>query len=881
MAACMAKRIFSFGLVIFLLFSIQTIIIPSITAAPASAETTWAISNIPTDSISDQACPTVVIDKWDRAHFAWTDGRQGNGNYEIYYKNLDGKNWSEDERVSEGALISDRASIAVNSSGEVYFTWNDNRPTNAQWVIYERKLSGTVWGGETPISEPISAGINVAIYPSAAVDGNDNLFVTWFEGPVVSNWNRWGLFFRELHKSGTWEAVWPFTILGGISRFPTMTIDKSNNLFMAWSDNNDGNFEIYAKNTRDAKDIRITSNVGTSEFPEIAAGTDGKIHLVWDDYTYGSTVNSVPEIFYSCFNGTSWSSPIPLTLNDSCRSSNPSIAVDKNNNLYVSWYDYRSGNPAVYFRKHDGTGWGTEIKVAGMTEAPCPEECPKIAVDSKGKIYIVWFDDKDGNENREIYYATNAPAVSLATPASGPVGTSVTITGSNFVNGATVKFGTTPAAVSFVSSTELTATVPNIPAGAYDITVTNPDTSSDTLVNAFTVTTGTITVKTLRTNIDGTTSELPFADFSITGQTTYSGSTDASGNWTRLQAPTGSYTIAFLAKPGYDTPGGQVRTLTKDGILTFTATYELNDRTAPDTFEVYPASVNGDSVQFTWEAAVDPEPASGIAKYLLKISGMPPIDVGNTTSYTLVMEDGSYSAFVTAVDNVDNSRNSNAITFEVNACPPNASVTIAKDGNRQTFTQDRTSPPVAVSPGATIRLSASDENGIATSEIIVKDSTGNVILEVSSNGASTSSLQLNNTLREGQIYTITARAIDNGAAHRLTELTISMKIYSGKVEIINGDPFNYPNPFDPKIGTRIKYYLSSDSDTKIMIYNVNGKPVKTINCSTGTVGGLQDENIVPWDGKDNFGHLVANGPYLYLIVADGKVIGKGQMSALK
>ena len=66
-------------------------------------------------------------------------------------------------------------------------------------------------------------------------------------------------------------------------------------------------------------------------------------------------------------------------------------------------------------------------------------------------------------------------------------GTPVTITGSNFAGGATVTFGTLPAAsVNVVSTTQINVTTPAQPAGTtVSIIVTNPDTQFDTLANAF------------------------------------------------------------------------------------------------------------------------------------------------------------------------------------------------------------------------------------------------------------------------------------------------------------------------------------------------------------------------------------------------------------
>lgn len=80
------------------------------------------------------------------------------------------------------------------------------------------------------------------------------------------------------------------------------------------------------------------------------------------------------------------------------------------------------------------------------------------------------------------------PTISAVSPNSGPDGTPVTITGTNFELAATVRFGSTSAAsVTFISATEVHATVPAIADGTYDVTVTNPDPASTTLHSGFTV----------------------------------------------------------------------------------------------------------------------------------------------------------------------------------------------------------------------------------------------------------------------------------------------------------------------------------------------------------------------------------------------------------
>ncbi|HEY6100767.1 MAG TPA: IPT/TIG domain-containing protein [Anaeromyxobacter sp.] len=81
-----------------------------------------------------------------------------------------------------------------------------------------------------------------------------------------------------------------------------------------------------------------------------------------------------------------------------------------------------------------------------------------------------------------------APAVAGVAPASGPVSgnTVVTLTGTGFVTGSTVTIGGTAAIMGAVTATRITVTTPGGPAGPANVTVTNPDRQSTTLVGGFT-----------------------------------------------------------------------------------------------------------------------------------------------------------------------------------------------------------------------------------------------------------------------------------------------------------------------------------------------------------------------------------------------------------
>jgi len=81
------------------------------------------------------------------------------------------------------------------------------------------------------------------------------------------------------------------------------------------------------------------------------------------------------------------------------------------------------------------------------------------------------------------------PGLSSVSPTSGPTagGTTITIAGTAFVSGATVRVnGVAATGVTFVSATQLRANTPAAAAGTYAIQVTNPDGQAGTLGAAYT-----------------------------------------------------------------------------------------------------------------------------------------------------------------------------------------------------------------------------------------------------------------------------------------------------------------------------------------------------------------------------------------------------------
>ncbi len=160
--------------------------------------------------------------------------------------------------------------------------------------------------------------------------------------------------------------------------------------------------------------------------------------------------------------------------------------------------------------------------------------------------------------------SVGSPTVTSVSPASGPMGTSVTVLGTNFTGGSTVAFVGTPttaATKTFVNSGQLTVTVPGglTIGNTYDIVVNNGSPSPTSVNDRFVVTNGpTVTsvspasgpigqsVTLIGTNFTGTTcpTGVTFGGTPATSCTVWSNTSITA------VAPTGAGTVDILVNNG-------------------------------------------------------------------------------------------------------------------------------------------------------------------------------------------------------------------------------------------------------------------------------------------------------------------------------------------
>lgn len=125
----------------------------------------------------------------------------------------------------------------------------------------------------------------------------------------------------------------------------------------------------------------ILSSLTDSKHGSIVSDSTGKLHCVWEE-----CISPRWEIYYSSYNGTSWSAPVNISNNPAINSTQPHIAVDANDNIHVVWYESNGFNPRIRYAKYNGTSWSLPVTIDGGAEG----RSPVIAIDFSNNLHVAW-----------------------------------------------------------------------------------------------------------------------------------------------------------------------------------------------------------------------------------------------------------------------------------------------------------------------------------------------------------------------------------------------------------------------------------------------------------------------------------------------------------
>lgn len=197
----------------------------------------------------------------------------------------------------------------------------------------------------------------------------------------------------------------PVSIAGNHQTNPTMTTDGSGGTIIAWQDNRNGKYEIYAQRMNgDGNAVWSVNGLPVcqqdSNFkPIIVSDGSGGAIIAWQSYRgsatadiYAQRINSSGNIMWS-INGL----PVCVVVFEQ---DSISMVSDGLGGAILTWQDYRSNNgfADIYAQRINPSG--TMIWTANgvnICNQAASQRGPKIIGDGSGGAFITWYDNRAGN----------------------------------------------------------------------------------------------------------------------------------------------------------------------------------------------------------------------------------------------------------------------------------------------------------------------------------------------------------------------------------------------------------------------------------------------------------------------------------------------------
>ncbi len=127
--------------------------------------------------------------------------------------------------------------------------------------------------------------------------------------------------------------------------------------------------------------------------PTLAVDRNGNIYVAWQD---GRKNQGWDIYFSSSFDGgTTWSKNVMVSDKIEPPIPTLSLEVDAKGNLYLVWEDMGTGNVYFSMSRDSGKSWTSEIQVNDWGHCSA-KMSPSLAVDDTGITYVTWADDRWG-----------------------------------------------------------------------------------------------------------------------------------------------------------------------------------------------------------------------------------------------------------------------------------------------------------------------------------------------------------------------------------------------------------------------------------------------------------------------------------------------------
>lgn len=359
--------------------------------------------------------PAIALDQNGNFIIAWDDSR--NGHTDIYAQRYAsngtalGSNFKVNDDESD--TLQEFPSIGIDGSGNFILVWVDKRNINSNIYAQRYLSSGMPIGSNFKVNDnqdyTIDFSANI-ITPGIAVDSIGNFVITWTDGRDHAN------IFAQIYLGDGTPVGRNFKVNDdeGLSFqvTPSITSHRSGNFFIAWNDDRNAEWNIYAQGyfkdgTPMGTNLRITNDVGGTIAPAIGVDENENFIITWADNRNGNL-----DIYAQLYlrNGTSLGSDFKVNDDEGSELQiYPSTSIDQSGNFTIVWIDTRNSNPGtdtletdIYAQRYlsDGTALGRNFRVTNIDKED--QMFPDV-IHRNNRIYSTWADSRVDGIHLDIW----------------------------------------------------------------------------------------------------------------------------------------------------------------------------------------------------------------------------------------------------------------------------------------------------------------------------------------------------------------------------------------------------------------------------------------------------------------------------------------------
>lgn len=295
---------------------------------------TWSIIENVCDDSHISVGPQIVVDRLNTVHIFWDDGYWSTP---ILWTYDSSGIWTEPIDIAEGSPGGEYLTAEIDSTNRIWVFWHEYGGQ-----IWYAVYADSSWSAP----ERVTNETDDTAFPDAYVSADNVVHLVW---------KKYGDYYTDndvyyiQYIDTAWTLPEKIESLPGQSCSPKIDMDSQNNPWVIWQERYSG-YLLY--HTHEVSNIWLPPTLISNEdrfIHDFVIDAGDSLHLFW----------TTGPLWYSVFNGVSWSTPIIISDTLAGNSGCEAVMIDNNNILHLLFGNApRPGGDTVniYHIRHNLTG---------------------------------------------------------------------------------------------------------------------------------------------------------------------------------------------------------------------------------------------------------------------------------------------------------------------------------------------------------------------------------------------------------------------------------------------------------------------------------------------------------------------------------------------